>query len=219
MKKTAQKINPTTQKFTEIINVSDDIVILAGNNACSVIEVKATNFSLLSREEQNSKLYAYSTLLNSLSFPIQIVIRSKRLDIGNYLKLLDLKAQGIENEMLLEHIKLYKEFVQELVTESIVLDKRFYITISYSPLEKGVAGTATSAVKGKDNAFAEEAEAALHTKLEMLHSQLARLNLSAKTLTSEELVKLYYDIYNDAPIEQVQVEENVKTAVIKGGQK
>jgi len=66
-----------TQQFIEITNIVDDIVILNGGNAALVIEVSATNFTLLSPEEQDAKIYAYASLLNSLSFPIQIVIRSK----------------------------------------------------------------------------------------------------------------------------------------------
>ena len=74
---------PSTQKFIEITNIADDIVISSGGNACLVIEVSATNFALLSPEEQDAKIYTYASLLNSLSFPIQIVIRSKKLDITN----------------------------------------------------------------------------------------------------------------------------------------
>jgi hypothetical protein len=219
MKRPAQKTNSTTQRFTEIVEISDDVVLLSGNNACSIIEVRATNFALLSMEEQNSKIYSYAALLNSLSFSIQIVIRSKKLDISSYLKLLDGEAKNTQNEMLSTQIKLYRDFVQELVKVNIVLDKNFYICIPYSYLEKGAAGaTATIAKKqGGKTTFLDEAKVALHTKIDVLHSQLARLNLGAKTLTKEELVKLYYEIYNASPIETAQLSDNVKTAIIRKG--
>src|SRR5665647_506424 len=105
MAKSARKINATTQKFTEIQDVVDDIVILTGGNACLVIEVTATNFALLSAGEQDSKIYSYAALLNSLSFPIQILIRSKKLDITSYLKLLDVEAKKTQNLMLAEQIR------------------------------------------------------------------------------------------------------------------
>ncbi len=218
MKGTAQKINATTQKFTEIIDVVDDVVLLNGNNACSIIEVRATNFALLSLEEQNSKIYSYAALLNSLSFSIQIIIRSRKLDVSSYLKLLDNEAENSANEILANQIKLYRGFVQELVKVNVVLDKKFYICIPYSYLEKGASGAATAAVAKKGsgkNSFLEEARTALHTKLDVLHSQIARLSLGARTLEKEELVKLYYEIYNDTLIETNQITDNVKTAIIR----
>lgn len=222
MKDSAQKIHSTTQKFTEIIDIVDDIILLSGNNACSIIEVRATNFALLSLEEQNTKIYSYASLLNSLSFPIEIIIRSKKLDVSSYLKLLDNEAKNTQNEMLASQIKLYRDFVQELVKVNIVLDKNFYICIPYSYLEKGAATVAANATVKKQsgkNSFIEEARASLHTKLDTIHAQLARLSLGAKTLEKEELVKLYYELYNDAHIETNQITENIKTAVVRREEK
>lgn len=89
MKKSAQKTKATTQKFIEIQDIIDNIVLLSKGYACLVIEVQATNFSLLSQEEQDVKVLSYSSLLNSLSFPIQVFIRSKKIDISSYLRQLD----------------------------------------------------------------------------------------------------------------------------------
>jgi len=217
MKKTAQVIHATTQKFTEIEDISEDIVILTSGNACLIIEVTATNFALLSTEEQDAKIYAYASLLNSLSFPIQVIIRSQKLDISSYLKLLDSQAKATTNQLLSEQIKLYRDFVQELVKVNTVLDKKFYICLSYSYLEKG-AGAATKVGNknvSKSSDFVTQAKASLHSKADSLHSQLSRLNLQAKTLEKEELTKLYYEIYNDANIESNQIDENLKTSIVK----
>src|SRR6266550_3126397 len=78
----AQKIHATTQKFTEIVDFIDNIVVLEGGAACMIIEITASNFALLSRREQDTRIFAYASLLNSLSFPIQILIRNKRIDIS-----------------------------------------------------------------------------------------------------------------------------------------
>ena len=69
----AQKIHSTTQKFTEIVDFADDIVLLEGGNACMIIEITASNFALLSKREQDSRIVSYAGMLNSLSFPIQIL--------------------------------------------------------------------------------------------------------------------------------------------------
>ncbi|MFH1186639.1 MAG: hypothetical protein V1697_00535 [Candidatus Levyibacteriota bacterium] len=220
MSKAAQRIHATTQKFTEIEEISEDIVIFQGGNATLVIEVTATNFALLSREEQDTKIYSYAALLNSLSFAIQIIVRSKKLDITAYLKLLDSQAKATQNELLKNQISLYRDFVQELVKVNTVLDKKFYICIPYSYLEKGVGATASSVSKGgpKDN-FTEQAKAALHSKAESILSQVARLNLRAKVLEKEELVKLYYETYNDQSIETNQITDNVRTPIVRGEEK
>jgi hypothetical protein len=198
---------PSTQKFIEITNVVDDIVILDKGNACLVIEVNATNFALLAPEEQDAKIYAYASLLNALSFPIQIVIRSKKLDISNYLKLLDDEKEKTQNQALAKQIGLYRDFVKELVKVNTVLDKKFYLVIPYSSLEKGATGAreALSTNSNQDN-FIIAAKASLHSKAESMHTQLNRLNLKARTLDEDQLKKLYYDIFNDNSIEHSQTE-------------
>src|SRR4030042_5933000 len=207
MAKTVQAKQATTQKFIEIVAVEDDVVILSGGNASLVIEVTATNFSLLSKEEKDSKIFSYASLLNSLSFPIQIFIRSKKLDISSYLKLLDQQAQESQNKTLSSQIRLYRDFVKELIKVNTVLDKKFYISIPYSYLEKGIAAakTGTRRDSSSKDEFAEEAKASLRSKAQSLLSQLARLNLRAKTLEKEELVKLYYEIYNGDTVETPQI--------------
>lgn len=187
--KTVQKIHSSTQKFTGIKDIVENAVLLSDGNACSVIEIEATNFSLLSTEEQKSKIFSYASLLNSLSFPVQIIIRNKRIDISNYLKLLDLEALKTQNQKLSAEIKLYKEFVGQLIKENMVLDKKFYMAISYSYLEKSI--------KKNDKEFAEQAKQALRVKVESLSTQLARLNLRAKVLGKEALAQLFYEIFND----------------------
>lgn len=178
MKKSAQKTKATTQKFIEILDIADNIVLLTTGYACSIIEVKATNFALLSQEEQNARVLSYSSLLNSLSFPIQILIRSKKIDISSYLRLLADEAEKNQNQLLKNQIRLYKDFVTELVKTNAVLDKKFYIAIPYSALEGGPAKTK------------------LFSKAEGLHAQLRRMSLASKTLDNEGLVKLFYEIYN-----------------------
>ena len=187
MKKSAQA-KAATQKFIEIQDIADNIVLLSSNNACLIIEVQATNFSLLSQEEQNAKVLSYSALLNSLSFPIQIFIRSKKIDISSYLRLLDSEISKNQNQLLKNQIKLYKDFVAELVKVNTVLDKKFYIAIPHTSLESGIG-------MSRDN-FLLSAKAKLASKAEGLHTQLQRMNLPAKTLGKNELIKLFHEIYN-----------------------
>jgi len=211
MASSVQKNAAPSQRFVEIVDIVDDIVILTGGNACLVIEVKATNFSLLSADEQNIKIYSYAALLNALSFSIQIVIRSKKLDISNYLKLLDSEKAEAQTEALAKQIGLYRNFVQEMVKVNTILDKKFYVVIPYSSLEKGVGGAKEALVKTSSQSdFIVGAKAALSSKADAVHGQLHRLNLKSETLGKEELTKLFYDIFNDEDITNQQAEHATK---------
>lgn len=201
MNDSAQKQKATTQKFIEILDIIDNVALLAFDNACSIIEVQAINFALLSKEEQDAKIFSYSSLINSLSFPIQIFIRSKKIDISSYIKLLDDEAKKSQSELLRKQIDQHKTFIQELVKANEVLDKKFYIVLSYSSLEGGIKSMS------HDN-FYLSAKAKLATKAESVHSMLHRMNLSARTLSKEELIKLFHEIYN-GDLEQInEVSQN-----------
>jgi len=197
MKKTARRAS--TQAFTEILDIIDNIVVVGGGNACSIIEVSATNFTLQSTDEQWAKISSYASLLNSLSFPIQILIRSKRVDISNYLKSLDYQASSNPNKVLASHITKYRNFISELIKQNSVLDKKFYIVLSYSYLEKG-------AKTNKDD-FIPSAKLILKSKLESLISEIGRIGLKARILDRKELISLFYDVYNNGSVESSKITE------------
>lgn len=207
MKNTAQKTNATTQRFIEILDIIDSVVLLASGNACSVIEVQATNFALMSQEEQDVRVLSYSSLLNSLSFSIQVFIRSKKIDISSYLKLLDSEIEKSQSQLLKTQIGQYKDFVAELVKVNAVLDKKFYIVIPYTGLESGIG-------LNRGNFFLN-AKTKLATKAESLHAMLRRMNLSAKTLGKEDLVKLFYEIYNGSVERIDEISQNAKYPFVK----
>lgn len=202
----------STQKFTEVQDIKEDIVILEGGYASLIIEIQAVNFDLLSQDEKAARIFSYASLLNSLSYPIQIIIRNKKIDIGSYLKLLETEEIKAKDTEMAKLIKSYQEFVGELIKINTVLDKKFYISLSFSGLELGVG----SVVKKGD--FFLEAKASLHTRAESLLEQLGRLSLRAKILDKESLVKLFYDIYNQES-EDYQGAEAIKTPVVTSGQK
>lgn len=206
MAKTAQH-NTSTQRFTEIQDIRENIVILEGGSASIIIEIKATNFSLLSREEQDGKMFAYASLLNSLSFPVQILVRSKRIQILPYLKLLDSERRKTANQKLALFIQQYRDFIENLVTVSSVLDKQFYLAISYSSLE-GTLNRGQKGTTAKD-LFFQGAKTALRTKADSVISLLERVGLRSQILGEEELTKLFYDIYNQGDQE---FQGNIKDA-------
>jgi hypothetical protein len=218
----AQKIHATTQKFTEIVDIIDNIVVLDGGAACMIIEITASNFALLSRREQDTRIFAYASLLNSLSFPIQILIRNKRIDISIYLKSLDEIIAATQQPQLKQYIQYYRTFVHEMVTVNVVLSKSFYIVVPYSALEGGVAGVKQSVQKGQTPAqtTATEAKKVLNTQSSTLLGQLQKFATSARLLEKEDLIKLYYDIYNEGVgIEVDQVEPGIDATMVTQAKK
>lgn len=210
MKKTAQQAS--TQAFTEIADIRDDIVLLQGGNACIILSVTSVNFSLLAGEEQDSKVFAYAALLNSLSFPIQILVRSKPIEIMPYIEAIDERIQKEQNSKLKTYMTNYKDFVTSLVQTTTVLDKQFYVVISYSPLEAGAA----SVIKGQSSADSfEQAQTSLETKAESLLAQIHRLSLQAHVLKKDALVKLFYDIYNQGESFPIATQD-IDHALVKG---
>lgn len=190
------KIKASTQKFTEIQSIRESIVLMEGQRACMVMQITATNFSLLSKEEQDSRMYAYASLLNSLSFPIQILIKNKNVQIEPYIKLLTQEADKTTNAKLANDIRNYKAFVENLVKTASVLDKQFYIVLPFTSLEAGVKGASTTVSAYNEETFFGLAKSALDAKADALIGQIERISLRARILERDELVKLFYEIFN-----------------------
>jgi hypothetical protein len=198
----------STQSFIEVEDIREHYVLMKGGNAAVVLEVQSTNFALLSDEERKIKLLSYASMLNSLSFPVQIVIQSKRVDVSSYIKSLENQARHItfpnitemQKNKLASYILQYKHYIEEVTRVNTVLDKKFYLIIPYSSLEQGAAG----AVKKED--FFEQVKASLKIKAESMLNQFQHLALKAKILDSEELLNLFHESFNgesSAGIEQM----------------
>jgi hypothetical protein len=191
-----KKIHSTTQDFTEIVDISDDIVFLKGGNASMVAEVSSVNFFLLSTDEQNARLYGYMSLLNSLSSYIQILIVSRRIDLGKYIKLLEEKISNIKNPKIREQMSLYRDFIKDLIKGEGLLDKKIYIVIPFSQLELGPAAAAAQAGQKKSLSVNDRIKSALLAKRNNVLTQIERMGLTAKPLGTNELIKLFYELFN-----------------------
>lgn len=197
-------LQSTTQKYLELFDITNDVLVLRDGAVSMVLNSTAINFDLYSEEEQDAAIYAYAALLNSLSFPIEIVIRSQRKDVTSYLELLhqaELKAYNPVNK---RNIKEYRQFVEELVQERNVLEKKFYIVITYTALEAGIISGATfipgmskKAPETLDKgAVLDKALTNLAPRRDHLIHQFARIGLSLRQLSTQELIQLFYTMYN-----------------------
>jgi hypothetical protein len=196
----------STQEHLEIREIVDDLVITQSGTAALVLQTSAINFDLLAEYEQDSKVFAFAGLLNSLNFHIQILIRTRRIDISNYIDYLKNKENSTMTEGLKKQLHIYTEFIQKLIIENDVLDKSFFIVIPYNP---GGDIPSTNILKSKktneevqqnlqlkQEQLVEKAKIFLYPKRDHILKQLSRMGLVGKQLTNKELLSEFYTIYN-----------------------
>ena len=227
---TAQ-IDATTQDHLDILDIKDNFVILKSGVVCAVIQTTAVNFDLLSEIEQDAIIAAFSMLLNSITFPMQIVIRSRKLDITKYVEKVRRVENKIEDDLLKVQAVAYRKFVQEVIKKNEVLDKKFYVVIPSggSPIgEEGsspfdwllkLMGAHNKRVTNLNvNKVLERGKVELLPKIDHVVKEFNRIGIKTKQLTTQELVELYFDIYNPTDTQQgTRIRTNVedyKTAIV-----
>jgi len=192
--KQTSPVKASTQAFIEIEEIKDDIVLMKDYSAATVLEVSAVNFWLLSTEEQQSIIYAYAGLLNSLSFPIQILILSKRMDISAYLEYLEGKIISQSSDLIKTRLVSYRELIKNIIKKNTVLEKRFFFVVPFSPLELGISGSNPGSLNKQY--VINRAKTALYPKRDNLIRLLGRTGLKGTILNNQELTELYYNLYN-----------------------
>ncbi|MBL7150946.1 hypothetical protein ISS86_03375 [Candidatus Microgenomates bacterium] len=215
-------IRASTQEHLPIEDIRDDIIILKDGSCCLVLQVSAINFDLLSEKEQKAMIFAYAALLNSLSFSIQILIRSKRKDISAYLKLLTKQEKNLKKLSLKKQLTKYKQFIEETVKKNEVLDKKFYVVIPFSTLELGTVQTAVSIIKKKKTLpypkeyIVQRAKTNLAPKKDHLVKQFNRLGIKSYQLKTKELVNLFFSIYNPGKKQELAEIKEITTPILGG---
>lgn len=188
----------TTQEFIEVDEIRDDIMLLKDFSAVTIIEIGAVNFWLLSAEDQMSMIYTYAGLLNSLSFPVQIVIISKMMNISSYLDYIESMIGSQKQDLIKSRLTDYREFIKTIVKKNTVLEKRFFFAIPFNPLEMGVAGVKAKGY-GKEYIFTR-AKTALYPKRDHLIRLLSKVGLKPTVLQKQELTELFYNLYNPSNV-------------------
>ena len=197
----------TTQEHLSISDIEDNILLLKDGGGALVLQVSAVNFGLLSDREQMAIIVSFAQMLNSLSFSIQIVIHSERLNISSYLNLLD-KAQKIQtNQLLSEMMTHYKQFIQATIRENEVLDKKFYIVVHLFALELGLTASKL--------ALQQKVKTVLLPRRDQIIRQLNRVGLKATQLTRQKLIEVFYDIYNGEILEKQPQQVNPEQLSVK----
>jgi len=201
MKSTIVPIKSSSQVFTEVETINRDIVMFADGSCAMVLATTAVNFGLLSEKEQDAMISAYAGLLNSLSFPIQLLIRTQHKDVTAYLRLLEDQERKQKNPKLAKSIHDYRMFVAATVKEKDVLDKKFFIVLPFSSLELGTStsvlfGSRSKGLPYPKSYIFERALTVLNPKRDQMIRLLGRVGLQAYQLNNEQLIQLFFSTYN-----------------------
>ncbi len=216
-----KKLAPT-QANLPIAEIKDNTVILKDGTLRAVLLVSSINFALKSDDEQNAIIASYVGFLNSIDFPLQIVVQSRRLQIQPYLDMMEKREKELTNELLRVQIADYRAFVSELVEIGQIMTKRFYVVIPYDPLSNKKKNfwtrfkevlKPTLAVRLKGERFAERKQD-LDLRVRHVENGLSSMGLAVAELDTQALIELYYATYNPdiafseqlQPIDKLQIE-------------
>ncbi|MEI6221998.1 MAG: hypothetical protein WCP97_04480 [bacterium] len=211
-KKQQSTSDPSTQEFLEIREIKNGIILLNDGSYRLIIRTTNVNFSLKSEVEQNAMIFAYRNFLNALSFPIQILIRSRELDIDFYLNKLKGFLDKQDNELLRLQTEEYIEYIKRLVEVANILDKKFYVVIPFTSVEGATTKSILSVFQSKSKQQKiefENARTQLLQRADLIISQLSGIGIKADQLSTREVAQLFYDIYNPSVAMGEKMEQNI----------
>ncbi|MFA5792837.1 MAG: hypothetical protein WC897_03135 [Candidatus Gracilibacteria bacterium] len=197
----------STQLYLKVAEIRDDTAVLKNGGLRVVLKTSSVNLNLKSEEEQNAVIYSYQNFLNALEFPIQIVVRSKKLDLENYIE--KLKKIGVKqtNPLLQKQTFEYIEYVSRLVEYADIMQKEFYVVIPQDPygqerrsflksfIEMIFPADSVANIKKRHAQF-EELKKRLMQRVNTVQSGLESCGLRVQQLDTEELIELFYETYN-----------------------
>lgn len=208
----------STQLYLNIAEIKDNVVVLKNGGLRAILQTSSVNFNLKSEDEQNSIIYAYQSFLNSLDFPIQIVVQSRKLDVDKYIENVKETAAKHESDLLRQQTLEYGDYVQKLIEYADIMEKNFYVVVPYDPyrsqkvnafskfMQSISAQDSVDAIKRRHREF-EELEKHLNERVGSVKNGLEACNLRVAQLTTPQLVEMFYRIYNPQTSRNEKVED------------
>lgn len=184
--------------------VRDGVVVLNDGTLRSIMLVSSVNFALKSEDEQRAIVSGYISFLNALTFPLEIVVQSRKLNIDRYLSRLHDLERAQANELLRMQTADYRQFVEELLDLAEIMTKRFYVVVPYDPVGDQGRGfwrrvvsalSASATVKLREEKFRRYHDE-LRKRTSLVQLGLGQLGLTCVTLDTAELIELLYRTYN-----------------------
>jgi len=215
------KISVSTQQYLNIAEIKDNTVVMKDGTLRAVLLVSSINFALKSEDEQNAVIDSYARFLNNISFPLQIVIQSRELDIDSYIEYLKSKEKEQTNKLLKAQTGDYIDYIQELISLGKIMNKRFYVVVPYDPLtdkHKNFFSLVSDAlrpatiIKLKEKTFRAYQEM-LERRIDSIVGGLESMGVAVARLDTQSLIELYYKTYNPETAKNQELVEMDKLRV------
>jgi type IV secretory pathway VirB4 component len=193
-----------TQQYLDVAEVKEDVIVLKNGSLRAVLEVSAINFELKATDEQEAIISQYQNFLNSVDFPLQILISSRKLNIDSYVEFLTEKEKQQKTELMRLQISEYKNFVTQLVSMSDIMDKTFYLVVPFAPIEnqeKSFFSNFSSMLNPKRNILEkrenfETYKSQIFQRVDHLTAGLSGIGVRIAPLKTPELIELLFNAYN-----------------------
>jgi len=209
-----KKDKASTLGFVEIAEIRDSVVILREGQLRGIIAISSANFALKSSSEKEMIIGNFQGVLNSLEFPIQILVQSRKLDLNPYIEKLKQLEDKQENDLLRIKMQEYIEYIKQMITEVNIMNKDFYIVVGFEPvtLKDGLFGrffrslNPTNFIKMKRETFIKNRKI-LMSRVDQVASRFGSLDLKINLLSTEQIIALFYNSYNPDTVESIRLRD------------
>ena len=197
----------STQVHLRIGEIRDNVLVLKNGGMRTILKASSINFNLKSEQEQNAIIAGYQNFLNSLEFPIQIITRSKKLDIDDYIQQVKKLGQKQENKLLQDQTFEYAEYIRRLVEYADIMEKEFYVVVPYEPMRAQGKGffkgffkrfapkDSYSEIKKRHSEF-NQLKKGLTQRVHTVKSGLEQCGIRTQELETQDIIEVFYESFN-----------------------
>lgn len=203
----------STQNFVPIKEIREGVVIRKDYTMCAVLMASSINLALKSADEQKSVLMQFQNFLNSIDFTVQFIIQSRELDIRPYIALMEEQYKNQENDLMKIQTREYISFIKDFTENTNIMTKSFFVVVPYTTSvvsttkDSGVTGSLKALLGSKSSKTIsqevfEESRSQLEQRVVVVEQGLTRTGVRLAQLGTEELIELYYKIFNPGDLEK-----------------
>lgn len=213
----------STQEHLEVAEIRDGVLILKDGSMRLILLANAINFALKSEAEQNSIIARYQSFLNALTFQIQILMQSRKLDLEKYLQKLKVRQKQETNELIQLQITEYIAYIEKLINIANIMEKRFYVVIPYTPskvqarslFDKLLNPTKNAAPSMSESEFKRYKEELIQ-RANIIAGELGTMGIKVALLNTQQIIELFYSSYNldDAGSERLVNIKDISSSVV-----
>jgi type IV secretory pathway VirB4 component len=217
----------STQTHIRIAEIRENVVVLKNGGMRAVLKTSSINFNLKSEEEQNAIVYSYQSFLNSLEFPIQILVRSKKLDIDDYIDGVKKLGEKQQNKLLQEQTMEYAQYIKRLVEYADIMEKEFYVVVPFDPgriqsgestkkfysfFQRLAPKDSYADIKLRRSEF-NNLKKGLLQRVNVIQAGLENCGLKVEQMDTTSLIELYYESYNPMTSRSQKLKDLMNTAI------